>query len=89
MPRLFSLAVVLKTAGSAPWHYAHAARTIAGHIRGVVELDEVKVNNKVNHCDLVHFLAQHDPVNYPPSNWHETYRELALKWPNHRPMPIS
>ena len=82
------LAVALETTGSAPWLYAHAARTIAGHICGVVELDEVKVTSKINHYELVHFLAQHDSVNYPASSWHEIYRELALTWPNHRPMPI-
>ena len=88
MPRLFFLAVILETTGSAPWAYAHAARTIAGHIRGVAELDEVKVTVKVNHYDLAHFLAHHDPVNYPADSWHETYRELALAWPDHRSMPI-
>ena len=88
MPRLFFLAVILETTGSAPWAYAHAARTIAGHIRGVAELDEVKVTAKINHYDLVHFLAQHDPVNYPADSWHGTYRELALAWPDHRSMPI-
>ena len=54
----------------------------------MVELDEVKVTNKVNHYDLVHFLVQYDSVNYLASSWHEAYRQLALTWPNHRPMPI-
>ena len=89
MPRLFFLAVILKTTGSAPWAYAHTARTIAGHIRGVAELDEVKVTAKMNHYDLVHFPAQHDPVNYPADSWHGTYRELALRWPDHRSMPSA
>ena len=88
LPSLFLLAVILQTTGSAPWTYAHAARTIAGNIRGVVKLDEVKVTNKVNHRDLVHFFAQHDPVNCPADSWHGAYRELALAWPDHRPMPM-
>ena len=88
MPRLFFLAVILETTGSAPWAYAHAARTIAGHIRGVAKLDEVKVTVEVNHYDLAQFVAQHDPVNYAAGSWHGTYRELALAWPDHRSMPI-
>ena len=74
MPRLFFLAVMLETTGSAPWLCAHAVRTIAEHILGVAELDEVKVTDKINHCDLVQFLAQHDPVNYPANSWHGAYR---------------
>jgi len=88
LPRLFFLAVILETTGSAPWAYAHAARTIAEHIRGEAELDEVQVTTKVNHYDLLHFLAQHDPVNYPADSWHGTYRALALEWPDDRSMPI-
>ena len=88
MPKLFFLAVVLETTGSAPWLYAHAARTIAGHIRGVAELDEVKVTHKVNHYDLLIFLARHDPVDCPADGWHETYRELAQAWPVDRPVTI-
>ena len=78
----------LETTGSAPWACAHAVRTIAGHIRGVAELDEVKLAAKVNRYDLVYFLAHHDPVNYPADSWHGAYRKLALAWPNHRSMPI-
>lgn len=88
MPRLFFLAVILETTGSAPWTYAHAARTIVGHIRGVAELGETRVTEKINHYDLLHFLAEHDPLHYPADSWHETYRELALTWPEHRSMPI-
>ena len=84
----FCLAVILETTGSAPRAYAHAARTIAGHIRGVAELNAVKVAANINHYSLVHFLAQHDPVNYPANSWHGAYRELALAWPDHRSMPI-
>ena len=54
----------------------------------MAELDEVKVTDKVNHYDLVIFLARHDPVNYPADSWHETHQELALAWPDHRPVPI-
>ena len=54
----------------------------------MAELDEVEVTTKVNHDNLVRFLVQHDPVNYPAGGWHGAYRELALAWPDHRPMPI-
>ena len=88
MPSLFFLEVILETTGSAPWLCANSARTIARHICGVAELDEVKVTAKVNHYDLGHFLAHHDPVNYPADSWLGTHRELALAWPGHRPMPV-
>ena len=88
IPRLFFLAVILETTGSAPWLYAHAARTIAGHIRGVAKLDDVPLKGKINHYDLIGHLAPHDPANYPADRWPGTYRELALSWPEDRSMPI-
>lgn len=88
MPRLFFLAVILETTGSAPWAYAHAARTIAGHIRSAATLDEAPLKYKINHYDLLQFLAPHDPVNYPADSWHRTYQDLALSWPDDRPMPV-
>lgn len=85
---LFFLAVGLEATGSAPWSYAHACRSIVSHIRGKALLDDVPVARKVNHFDLVKFLAERDPENYPLDSWFSVYRDMALNHPDGVPMPI-
>jgi pyridine nucleotide-disulfide oxidoreductase len=85
---LFFLAVFLEGTGSAPWAYAHAARTIMSHIGGKAQLDEIPVREKINHFDIVKFLAARDPQNYPADSWFAVYRDLALTHPPEQPMPI-
>ena len=47
-------------------------------IRGVAELNAVKVTATVNQHPLNHFLAQHDPVIYLADRWHGTYRRARV-----------
>ncbi|MFI5446164.1 NAD(P)-binding domain-containing protein [Polaromonas sp. UC242_47] len=86
--KLFFLAVGLEATGSAPWAYAHAARTIMSHIQGKAQLDEVPVQGKINHFESAKFLAPRDPENYPAATWFAAYKDMALTHPAEEPMPI-
>lgn len=85
---LFFLATVLEGSGSATWAYTHAARTIVSHIRGTAALDTTPVADKLNHFELVKFLAARDPASFPPATWHGAYKNLTLQHPAEEPMPI-
>lgn len=87
-PNLFFLAVILEGTGSAPWLYAHAARTIVSHIRGTAHLDAIPIREKINHFEMAKYLAARDPENYPTDTWFAAYRDLALTYPPEQPMPI-
>lgn len=73
--------------GSATWAYALICRSIASHIRGTARLDRVPVPHKINHFDLVQYLAPRDPASFP-GDWRAQYRDLALQTPDDRPYPI-
>ena len=85
---LFFLAVGLEASGSSPFAYSLMARTIVSHIRGNARLDDVPVDGKINHFELVKFLAVRDPENYPADSWFATWRDLALMHPAEQPLPI-
>lgn len=85
---LFFLATILEGSGSATWGYTHAARTIVSHICGTATLDETPVADKLNHFELIKFLAARDPASYPPATWHAAYKNLTLHHPAEEPMPI-
>ena len=85
---LFFLATVLEGSGSTTWAYVHAARTIMSHIRGTAHLDEAVVPIKLNHFELIKFLAARDPASFPPDTWHAAYQNLAMQHPPEEPMPI-
>ena len=87
-PNLYFLAVGLESSGSAPWGYAHLARTIVSHIRGEARLDELVAAGKVNHFELARFLAPRDPGSFPHATWEQAYRELADSHPADAPLPI-
>ena len=85
---LFFLATVLEGSGSATWAYTHAARSIMSHIQGTAHLDEGVVPDKLNHFELVKFLAARDPQNFPPDSWFKAYEMLAFEHPPEEPLPI-
>ena len=88
-PNLFILAPgVLETSGSAPWAYAHAAKSIMSHIRGNTVFDRTPVYTNANYFDLARFLAKRDRVNYPAMLWYLKYLNFAFRQPANRPMPI-
>ena len=86
--KLFFLQVGLDGIGAAPWAYSIACRTIAAHIAGKAQMDLEPVGHKVNHFDLVDYLAKRDPHNYPPDRWRDHYRDLALNTPDEQPYPL-
>ena len=43
--------------------------------------------HKINHFDLVHYLAPHDPASFP-GDWRAQYRSLALDTPDAQTYPI-
>lgn len=85
---LFFLATILEGSGSSTWAYTHAARTIVSHIRGTAALDTTPVAEKLNHFELIKFLAARDPASFPPGAWHDAYKNLTLQHPPEEPMPI-
>jgi len=87
--RLFLLAPgVLETNTSTPWAYAHAARSIASHIKGRANLDASPKFKMTNHFDLAKALARVDRANYPFALWYLRYLCLAMFQPRSKPMPV-
>lgn len=85
--RLFLLAPgVLETNTSTPWAYAHAARSIASHIRGRASLDSLPGVKMTNHFDVAKALARVDRANYPFVAWYLKYLWLAMFHPRSKPM---
>jgi cation diffusion facilitator CzcD-associated flavoprotein CzcO len=88
-PNLFILGPgVLETITSTPWAYAHAAKSIMSHIRGVPVFDSVWSPTNENYFDLVRFLAKRDRPNYPYGWWYLKYLNLAFRQSGDRSMPI-
>lgn len=85
---LYFPGVGLDGIGSAPWAYALMCRSIMSHIRGTARLGNEALDRRLNHFDLVDYLAPRDPASYPPNAWHAHYRQLALNTPDEQPYPI-
>lgn len=87
-PNLYFPCVGLDGIGSAPWSYALLCRSIMSHIRGTARLDNEPLGYKLNHFDIVDYLAPRDPASYPGDTWRAHYRDLALGTPDGQPYPI-
>ena len=87
-PNLYFPCVGLDGIGSAPWAYSLLCRSIMSHIRGTARIDDAVLAYKVNHFEIVDYLAPRDPASYPPEAWREHYRNLALNTPDEQPYPI-
>lgn len=86
-PDLVLPGVFLDGIGSSTWAYALLARTVASHVRGTARLDLEPLPHKVNHFDIVRYLAARDPASYP-ADWEARYRALALDTPDDVPYPL-
>lgn len=86
-PNLYFPAVGLDGIGTATWLYAIAMRSLMAHIRGDARLDNESVGHRLNHFDIVQYLAPRDPVNFPQATWKAEYRALA-DTPDGQPFPI-
>jgi hypothetical protein len=86
-PDLYFPGIGLDGIGSGTWAYSLLTRSIMSHIRGTAQLDLVHVPHKVNHFDLVRYLAARDSASYP-AGWEAQYRDLALQTPDDTPYPI-
>jgi cation diffusion facilitator CzcD-associated flavoprotein CzcO len=85
---LYFLGVGLDGIGSAPWSYALMARSVMSHIRGTARLDNEPLGARLNHFDLVEYLAARDPASFPADTWRAAYRGMALETPDEEPYPI-
>ncbi|UCH47612.1 MAG: NAD(P)/FAD-dependent oxidoreductase [Betaproteobacteria bacterium] len=86
---LFLLAPgVLETNTATPWAYAHVARSIMSHIKGVPVFMDLPQAAMINHYDLVKILARRDSINYPFGRWYLKYFSLAMFHPKRRPLPL-
>lgn len=85
---LYFPGVGLDGIGSAPWSYSLMCRSIMSHIKGTARLDNEALGHRLNHFDVVDYLAARDPASYPPDVWHAHYRDLALNTPDEQPYPF-
>lgn len=85
---LYFPGVCLDGIGSAPWSYALMSRSIMSHICGTARLDHQALTSRLNHFDMVEFLASRDPSSFPPDAWRVFYRDMALNTPDQSPYPI-
>lgn len=87
-PNLYFPGVGLDGIGSAAWSYCLLSRSIMSHIRGTARFENEVVGHKINHFDIVDYLALRDPASYPPDTWRAHYRDIALNTPDEQPYPI-
>jgi hypothetical protein len=85
---LYFPGVGLDGIGAAPWAYSLLCRSIMSHIRGTAQLDNEEIGHKVNHFDIVAYLAPRDAASYPPATWRKQYRDIALNTPDEQPYPL-
>ncbi len=86
-PNLYFPAIGLDGVGTSTLLYALAMRTLMAHIRGLAQLGTEPLPRRLNHFDLVQFLATRDPVHYPAATWQSEFRALA-DTPGGQPLPI-
>lgn len=87
-PDLYFPAVGLDGIGSEPWYFALMCRSIMSHIRGTARLNNEIPGYRVNHFEVVDYLAPRDPASFPPDTWRAHYRGIALDTPDGQPYPI-
>jgi Pyridine nucleotide-disulphide oxidoreductase len=87
-PNLYFPGVGLDGIGSSPWAYSLLSRSIMSHIRGTAHFENKVVGHKINHFDIVDYLAPRDPASYPPETWKAHYRDIALNTPDEQPYAI-
>lgn len=87
-PNLYFPGVGLDGIGSAAWAYSLLSRSIMSHIRGTARFENEVIGHKVNHFDIVDYLAPRDPASYPPDTWRTHYRDIALNTPDEQPYAI-
>lgn len=87
-PNLYFPCIGLDGIGSAPWAYSLLCRSIMSHIRGTAQLGDEIHGHKVNHFEIVNYLAPRDAGSYPPDAWRTLYRDIALKTPDDQPYPV-
>ena len=76
---LYFPGVGLDGIGAAPWAYSLMARTIMSHIKGTARLDMEPLPHRMNHFDLVTYLAPRDPGSFVPGEWEEQFRKIAME----------
>jgi hypothetical protein len=86
-PNLYFPGVGLDGIGAAPWAMALLARSTASHARGTAQLGMEPLAARLNHFDLVDYLAVRDAASYP-GDWRARYRQLALETPDDQPYPL-
>ena len=85
---LYFPGVGLDGIGAAGLGYSLLCRSIMSHIAGTAQLDNEALGRKVNHFDIVDYLAPRDPASYPPDTWRAHYRDMALNTPDDQPYPF-
>lgn len=86
-PDLYFPAVLLDGVGTSTWLFAVVMRSLMAHVQGRVTLDRDRLPRRLNHFDLIRYLAPRDPVHFPPERWEAEYRALA-NTPDGEPFPI-
>lgn len=87
-PNLYFPAIGLDGIGSAPWHFSLLCRSIMSHIRGTAQLSSEVLGYRVNHFEIVDYLAARDPASFPPDAWRAHYSDMALNTPDEKPYPF-
>jgi hypothetical protein len=87
-PDLYFPGVALDGIGSAAWAFMLMARSVMSHIRGTAQLDMEPVGCRLNHFDMVRYLAERDSGTYAGKRGLDSYPDLALGTPDGQPYPL-
>jgi Pyridine nucleotide-disulphide oxidoreductase len=85
---LYFPGVILDGIGTSTWAYSMMFRSIMSHIKGTARFDNEVLAHRLNHIELVEFLAKRDPASFPPETWRAHYQAMVLDTPDEQPYPI-
>lgn len=87
-PNLYLPGVSLDGVGATSWLYALCARTTMSHIKGTARLDMEPMPHRINHLDMIRYLAQRDPGSFGADHGFDAVLATVLATPDDQPYPM-
>ncbi|OYV01030.1 MAG: hypothetical protein CFE45_06595 [Burkholderiales bacterium PBB5] len=87
-PDLYFPAVGLEGYGATSWNFAIMARSVMSHICGQAQLDLEPLPYRLNHLEMVRYLARVDPASFGGVDADACCRALGLGTPDDQPYPL-
>jgi hypothetical protein len=87
-PDLYFPGVGLEGYGATTWNFAIMARSVMSHIVGSAQLGLEPLPHRLNHLEMVRYLARRDPASFGGADADAWCREVGLGTPDDEPYPM-